>query len=355
METSLPDPQVRAKTMSTQEARILQVSQKPRTTRARKVTNRRVQILSQYLKIPTDGTVEVWGIFHRLAFTESFCIDSCSFLVHQLALQLQKQEGSPKLHELPRCAQLTGGAFVSLSSHPDISHGYVPKVLVREAVYGLSLLMAELLHPLCVKATLSFCHHGLHVGSVQGAWLVEKSSVINFSLRKDVEEVTKGMKLLLFSAGESGSLHKVPLMFIFSCGLCCCCRETPKVHQQCMPFLCKCGSRPPLATDFTVARDENVVQNNGMNGRTKSSQSAIDTETEFGGGTIAIVFYSRNTESKAGKFKNINICVVFIVKERRIKHILSLINLCPGRKHMMSTCEDFSKEADFGVNLECKF
>lgn len=35
------------------------------------------------------------------------------------------------------------GAFVSLSSHPDISHGYVPKVLVREAVYGLSLLMVR--------------------------------------------------------------------------------------------------------------------------------------------------------------------------------------------------------------------
>lgn len=83
--------------------------------------------------------------------------------------------------------------------------------------------------------------------------------------------------------------------------------------------------------NLLIGRDENVVQNNGMNGRTKSSQSAIDTETEFGGGTIAIVFYSRNTESKAGKFKNINICVVFIVKERRIKHILSLINLCPGR------------------------
>ncbi|KAK7826026.1 hypothetical protein U0070_009907 [Myodes glareolus] len=37
-----------------------------------------------------------------------------------------------------------------------------------------------------------------------GAWLVEQSSVVNVSLRKDVEEVTKGMKLLMFSASESG-------------------------------------------------------------------------------------------------------------------------------------------------------
>lgn len=51
-----------------------------------------------------------------------------------------------------------------------------------------------------MNATLSFCNHGLRVGSVQGAWLVEQSSVVNFSLRKDVEEVTKGM----FSASESG-------------------------------------------------------------------------------------------------------------------------------------------------------
>lgn len=42
--------------------------------------------------------------------------------------------------------------------------------------------------------------------------------------------------------------------FIFICGLCCCCWETPKVYQQCILFLCKCGSRSPFATDFIVAK-----------------------------------------------------------------------------------------------------
>lgn len=50
----------------------------------------------------------------------------------------------------------------------------------------------------------------------------------------------------------SGSLLKVPLIFIFICGLHCCCQETPKVYQQCILFLCKCGSRSPFATDFIV-------------------------------------------------------------------------------------------------------
>lgn len=52
----------------------------------------------------------------------------------------------------------------------------------------------------------------------------------------------------------SGSLHKLSLIFIFICGLCCCCWETPKVYQQCILFFCKCGSRSPFATDFIVAK-----------------------------------------------------------------------------------------------------
>lgn len=66
--------------------------------------------------------------------------------------------------------------------------------------------------------------------------------------------------------------------------------------------------------NLLIGKDENVMGSNGMNRRNKNSQTAIRHKDMIWRVT-SLLLSTAITESKAGNFKNINICVFFIVKE----------------------------------------